>query len=184
MTVLILGDSISAAYGLRQEQGWVTLLGQDRISKNANLSFVNSSISGETTAGALSRIDEELEKHQPNIVIVELGGNDGLRGLPPKLMKQNLSEIIQRSQKAGAKIILLGMRLPPNYGKRYADLFASVFYQLAEEYNIAFVPFLLDGIGTNKDLMQHDGIHPNAKAQPILMKLVRFKLEPLLRSTD
>lgn len=182
--MLILGDSISAAYGLRQEQGWVALLGQNQQQKNAEVSFINASISGETTAGALARIDRELEKHQPDIVIIELGGNDGLRGLPPKVMKRNLAKIIKRSKNADAKIMLLGMRVPPNYGKRYAELFASTFSQLAKEHDVAFVPFLLDGVGTDRDLMQHDGIHPNAEAQPILMESVLSKLQPLLNSID
>ena len=147
-----------------------------------DVKIINASISGETTAGGLARIDQALNRHQPDIVILELGGNDGLRGFSPKIMKSNLAKMIKRSKNSGAKVLLLGMRIPPNYGKRYTELFAEVYFQLAKEYRVSLVPFLLDGIGTRTDLMQHDGIHPNARAQPLIMEIVLTQLKPLIES--
>jgi acyl-CoA thioesterase-1 len=178
--VLVIGDSISAAFGLdTPERGWVALL-QQKL-KPRGIPVFNASISGETTAGGLARIDELLTKHQPSIVVVELGGNDGLRGLSPKEMRANLADMIGRAQAAKAEVLLVGMRIPPNYGKRYTDLFQSVYPQVAAEHKVPLVPFLLDGIGGERDLMQTDGIHPNLKAQPILLSLVWQKLEPMLK---
>ena len=180
--ILIIGDSISTAYGIKRDQGWVTLLQQKLGNETHDVKIINASISGETTAGGLVRIDQALNRYQPDIVIVELGGNDGLRGFSPKIMKSNLAEMIQRSTDIGAKVLLLGMRIPPNYGKRYTDLFAEVYSQLASEYPISIVPFLLEGLGTRSDLMQHDGIHPNARAQPLIMEIVLAKLKPLIEN--
>lgn len=141
---------------------------------------VNASISGETSAGGLARIDELLRRHRPTVVILELGANDGLRGLSPKQLEANLSEMTVRSKAAGAEVLLLGMKIPPNYGKRYADLFRDVFHRVAETNDTAFVPFFLEGVGGQDHLMQADGLHPNREAQAILFRQVWDKLEPIL----
>lgn len=178
-SVLVLGDSISAGYGLEKiDHGWVALL-QER-ARPLGVEVVNASISGETSAGGLARIDSLLNRHQPSVVILELGANDGLRGLSPKQMEANLSEIIVRSKAAGAEVLLLGMKIPPNYGKRYADLFRNVFHRVAETHDTGFVPFLLEGVGGQDHLMQADGLHPNREAQVILFRQVWDKLEPML----
>jgi acyl-CoA thioesterase-1 len=178
-TVLVVGDSISAGYGLEKvDQGWVALL-QAKLEPRG-YGVVNASISGDTSAGGLSRIDALLARHKPAIVILELGGNDGLRGLSPKQMEANLRDMIGRSKAAGAKVLLLGMQIPPNYGKRYADLFRNVYPELAESQKVALVPFLLDGVGGQEPMMQVDGIHPNRDAQALLLAQVWEKLEPLL----
>jgi len=179
--IVVLGDSISAGYGIEVDEGWVALLQKKLIETNSNYSISNASISGDTTAGGLARIDPILTVNKPAIVLLQLGANDGLRGLSPVEMKNNLAEIVHRAQKAGAKVVLLGMKIPPNYGKRYVDLFYNVYPQLAKELNIPFVPFLLEDVALNKDLMQADGLHPNAKAQPILAGKVEPYLFPLLK---
>lgn len=179
--ILVLGDSISASYGLENtDQGWVSLLAEQIKAAGKPWQVANASISGELSAGGLSRIDGLLAQYQPSLLILELGANDGLRGLNPSLMQANLSEILSRAQQAGAKLMLLGMRIPPNYGKRYNDLFEAVFPAVAKKFDAAYVPFLLEGVGGNPGLMQPDGLHPNAKAQPVLMRLVWEKLKPLL----
>lgn len=179
--LVVLGDSLSAAYGIHQDEGWVSLL-QQRLEKDfPKLSVVNASISGETTSGALSRIDGVLRTHQPAVVIVELGGNDGLRGLPLIDMQKNLGKIIRKSLDAHARVLLVGMRIPPNYGPFYSRGFEGVYKKLADEYDIARVPFLLEGVALNPLLMQDDGIHPRAAAQPQLLDNVWPQLVPLLR---
>ncbi len=179
--ILVLGDSISAGYGLENpEKGWVGLLAKKLKSTKKKWEIHNASISGEISAGGLTRVDELLARHKPRLLILELGANDGLRGLKPSMMQANLGQIIVRAQQSGAKIVLLGMRIPPNYGKRYNDLFEAVFPALAKEYDVAFVPFLMEGVGGNPRFMQPDGLHPNAEAQPLLVQLVWKKLEPLL----
>ena len=179
--IIVLGDSISAGYGIEVEEGWVALLQKKLLEAKINYNISNASISGDTSAGGLARIDPLLTAHKPAIVLLQLGANDGLRGLSPVQMKSNLSEIVHRAQKAGAKVILLGMKIPPNYGKRYIDMFYNVYPQLAKELNIPFVPFLLEDVALNKDLMQADGLHPNAKAQPILANKIEPYLFPLLK---
>lgn len=179
--IVVLGDSISAGYGIEIEDGWVALLQKKLIATNSNYSISNASISGDTSAGGLARIDQILSAHKPAIVLVQLGANDGLRGLSPVQMKNNLAGIVRRSQKAGAKVILLGMKIPPNYGKRYVELFYNVYPQLAKELDVPIVPFILEDIVLNKDLMQADGLHPNAKAQPILADKIEPYLFPLLK---
>ena len=177
--LLVLGDSISAGYGLdKPEQGWVALL-HDRL-KPRGIEVVNASISGDTTAGGLQRLDALLERVKPAWVLVELGGNDGLRGLTPAQMEANLTQIIGKSRAAGARVLLLGMRIPPNYGKRYAEMFQSIYGNVAGAQNAALVPFLLDGVGGEDGLMQQDGIHPNVSAQPLMLEQVWKVLEPLL----
>ncbi len=179
--IIVLGDSISAGYGIEVDEGWVALLQKKLLEAKINYNISNASISGDTSAGGLARIDPLLTAHKPAIVLLQLGANDGLRGLSPVQMKSNLSEIVHRAQKAGAKVILLGMKIPPNYGKRYIDMFYNVYPQLAKELNIPFVPFLLEEVALNKDLMQADGLHPNAKAQPILANKIEPYLFPLLK---
>ncbi len=179
--ILVLGDSISAGYGLENpERGWAGLLAEKLKSTGKNWEIRNASISGEISAGGVVRIDELLSRHKPRLLILELGANDGLRGLQPSLMQANLGKIIVRAKQSGIRIVLLGTRIPPNYGKRYNDLFEAVFPTLAKEYHVAFVPFLMEGVGGTPRFMQPDGLHPNADAQPVLMGLVWQKLEPLL----
>ncbi|MFM8333280.1 MAG: arylesterase, partial [Candidatus Methylumidiphilus sp.] len=152
-----------------------------RLTENRlDYSVANLSISGETTAGGRSRLPEALRRHQPALVVIALGANDGLRGLNPALMQANLAEIMRRAQAAGAKTLLLGMRIPPNYGKPYNDLFEAAFPAVAQQHGAAYVPFLLEGVGGHAELMQPDGLHPNAQAQPVLMQRVWDSLAPLL----
>jgi acyl-CoA thioesterase-1 len=179
--ILVLGDSISAGYGIDSKEGWVALLQKKLINIKSTYSISNASISGETSAGGLRRIDPLLVSDDPDIILLQLGANDGLRGLSPVQMKNNLVAIIQRSQKSGAKVILLGMKIPPNYGKRYIDMFYNVYPQLAKELNIPLVPFLLEDVALNKDLMQADGLHPNVKAQAILAEKIEPYLFPLIK---
>ncbi|WP_390816207.1 arylesterase [Vreelandella aquamarina] len=179
-TLLVMGDSLSAAYGIEQEQGWVTLLAE-RLDGEAHV--VNASISGETTSGGAQRFADIIGQQQPGIVLLELGGNDGLRGLPPAQMRTNLATMIEQSQQAGAEVLLLGIDIPPNYGQAYRDAFTSVFHSLADEYDIPLVPFLLEDIALNKQLMQSDGIHPTAEAQPIILDNVWPELESMLEET-
>ncbi|WP_371858624.1 arylesterase [Vreelandella aquamarina] len=179
-TLLVMGDSLSAAYGIEQEQGWVTLLAE-RLDGEAQV--VNASISGETTSGGAQRFADIIGQREPDIVLLELGGNDGLRGLPPAQMRTNLATMIEQSQQAGAEVLLLGIDIPPNYGQAYRDAFTSVFHSLADEYDIPLVPFLLEDIALNKQLMQSDGIHPTAEAQPIILENVWPALEPMLEET-
>jgi acyl-CoA thioesterase I len=179
--IVVLGDSISAGYGIEVEEGWVALLQKKLIAINSKYNVSNASISGDTSGGGLARIDPILTAQKPAIVLLQLGANDGLRGLSPVQMKNNLAEIVHRAQNAGAKVILLGMKIPPNYGKRYIDMFYNVYPQLAQELDIPLVPFLLEDVALNKDLMQADGLHPNAKAQPILAEKIEPYLFPLLK---
>jgi acyl-CoA thioesterase-1 len=179
--ILVVGDSISAGYGIDSSEAWVALLQKKLIKIKSPYSISNASISGETSEGGLVRIIPLLATDDPDIVLLQLGANDGLRGLSPVKMKNNLAEIIQRSQKSGAKVILLGMKIPPNYGKRYVDMFYNVYPQLAKELNIPLVPFLLEDVALNKDLMQADGLHPNVKAQAILTEKIEPYLFPLIK---
>lgn len=179
-TVLVVGDSISAALGLDTSQGWVSLLERRLQEEGKPQTVVNASISGDTSAGGLSRLPTLLTQHRPDLVIVELGGNDGLRGQPPAQLQRNLAAMIEASQASGAKVLLLGMRLPPNYGARYVREFAQVYQDLAEEKKVALVPFFLDGVGGVPGMMQPDGIHPAASAQDTLLENVWPTLKPLL----
>lgn len=176
-SIVVLGDSISANYGIDVDQGWVALL-QKKLSGHQ---ISNESISGDTSAGGLARLDKAIAAHKPDVLLLELGANDGLRGLSPVLMKANLTEIVRRTQKTGAKVLLVGMKIPPNYGQRYIDLFYNIYPQLAEELNIPLLPFLLEGIAANDSLMQTDGLHPNAKAQAMIADKVEPYLLPLLK---
>ncbi len=178
--LLVLGDSISAGYGMKPEQGWVTLL-QDKLRQGGyDYQVINASISGETSQGGLTRLPALLNQHQPELVLIELGGNDGLRGLPLKLLQNNLSKMIQLSQQQQAQPVLLGIQLPPNYGRRYTQAFANIYPTLADQYQIPVMPFILEGIGTDPDKMQSDGIHPKADAQQQLLNNIWPVLQPLL----
>jgi acyl-CoA thioesterase-1 len=179
--ILVFGDSISAGYGLRLEQGWVELLKTRLQSQGYGYQVVNASVSGETTAGGLARLPRALELHHPKIVILELGGNDGLRALPIAQMRGNLTQMVTLATAIGAKVLLLGMRMPPNYGPEYTRQFALVFSDLASEKKIPSVPFLLNDIALSPNLLQGDDIHPNALGQPILLDNVWPALKPLLR---
>ncbi len=180
-SIVVLGDSISAGYGIEVSQGWVTLLQQKLNEKDKGHIIHNESISGDTTAGGLARINQALTLDKPDIVIIELGANDGLRGLPPELIKSNLAEIAHRAQQAGAKVLLLGMKIPPNYGKRYIDLFYNIYPQLATELGVPYVPFIMEDVALTKDMMQQDGLHPNANGQPVIADKVWRQLLPLLK---
>ncbi|WP_137817189.1 arylesterase [Pseudomonas sp. 2FG] len=179
-TVLVVGDSISAALGLETSQGWVALLQKRLVEDGFEQNVVNASISGDTSAGGLARLPALLTEHRPSVVIIELGGNDGLRGQPPAQLQQNLAAMIDDSRAQGARVLLLGMRLPPNYGERYNKAFAQVFTTLAEEKQVPLVPFFLEGVGGVPELMQGDGIHPAASAQPRLLDNLWPALKPLL----
>ena len=180
-SIVVLGDSISAGYGIEVSQGWVALVRQKLNETGGTYSIHNESISGDTTAGGLARIDRALSLHKPDIVIIELGANDGLRGLAPALIKNNLAELARRAQQAGAKVLLLGMKIPPSYGKRYTDLFYNIYPQLAAELAVPYVPFIMEDVALDKDMMQADRVHPNAKGQPFIADRVWPQLLPLLK---
>ena len=179
-TILIVGDSISAAFGLDTRLGWVSLLEQRLRQQGYDDQVINASVSGDTSAGGLARLPALLAEHKPDVVIVELGGNDGLRGQLPAQLKQNLAGMIDQSLEAGAKVLLLGMQLPPNYGARYTTAFARVYSELGEEKKVELLPFFLEGIGGHPELMQADGIHPAVGAQGCLLDNVWPVLKPLL----
>ena len=179
-TLLVVGDSISAAFGLDSRQGWVALLEKRLEQEGFEHSVVNVSISGDTSAGGAARLSALLAEHQPALVIIELGGNDGLRGQPPAQLQQNLASMVEKSRQAGAKVLLLGMRLPPNYGVRYTTAFAQVYADVAAQEQVDLVPFFLEGVGGVPGMMQADGIHPGEPAQALLLDNVWPSLEPLL----
>ncbi|MDE2304332.1 MAG: arylesterase [Gammaproteobacteria bacterium] len=180
-TILVFGDSISAGYGIEPGRGWVALL-QDRLRRlGYGYQVVNASVSGETTAGGLDRLPRALELHHPDIVILELGGNDGLRALPIPTMRDNLARMVRLARDSHAAVLLLGMRIPPNYGPRYSSDFAQSFTELAQTDRLPLVPFLMQGIALDPRLMQADGIHPNERGQPLLLTNVWKALRPLLR---
>ncbi|WP_333655759.1 arylesterase [Acinetobacter johnsonii] len=171
-TVMVLGDSISAGYGIEPQQAWVNLL-QKRLDQQypKQHKVVNASVSGETTSGALARLPKLLQTHKPNVVLIELGGNDGLRGQPPLMIQKNLAQLIQQSQKANATVVVLGMKMPPNYGTAYSKAFENNYKVVSQQYKVKLLPFFLEGVAGNKNLMQKDLVHPNAKAQSILLNL-------------
>lgn len=179
-TILVFGDSLSAGYGIRQDASWPSLLAKRLEQKQPDYSVTNASISGETTSGGLTRLDAALEKHKPAIVIIALGSNDGLRGLPVKTMRENLAAMAEAAQKRKARVLIVGQRLPPNYGA-YAVQFHNAFSDIAKEKKTALVDFLLDGVATRPELFQSDNLHPTAEAQPLLLDTVWRGLEPLLK---
>lgn len=178
--LLILGDSLSAGYGMDREQSWVSLL--DTRLKEGGYSYriFNSSISGDTSQGGLARLPRLLERYQPKIVIIELGANDGLRGIDPVVTRENLTRMIKQSQAAGARVLLAGIKLPPNYGNAYLQKFESIYSDLAREFDTLLVPFFMDGVALQPDLLQADNIHPNEKGQPVLLDNVWKVLQPAL----
>jgi acyl-CoA thioesterase-1 len=180
-TILVFGDSLSAAYGIAEKRGWVALLAERLQRERLDYSVVNASISGETTAGGVSRLPRALARHDPDIVILELGGNDGLRGLPAVETRKNLATMVEMARKSGAAVLLVGMRVPPNYGPQYEREFAAAFADTARRYKTAFVPFLLEGMAEDLTRFQPDRIHPTEAAQPLLLENVWKELRPLLK---
>ena len=179
--LLILGDSISAGYGIDASANWVSLLQNEFDKESLNITLINSSVSGDTSIGGLSRIKTALRNFNPEFVLIELGGIDALRGYPPKNIENNLSEIIKEVKKNGSKPFLMQIRIPPNYGKRYTIAFESLFQDLAKKENIPLIPFMLDQIALDKNLMQLDGIHPNTKAQPKIAIFLKKELVSFLK---
>lgn len=180
-TLLVLGDSISAEYGLPRETGWVSLLQKRVTDDKLAVNVVNASISGETTAGGLTRLPALLQQHEPALLIIELGGNDGLRGLSLAATQANLREMIKAADRIGARVLLLGMRVPPNYGPDYSKRFAAMYQGLARERNVKLVPFLFAGLEDTERFFQQDRIHPNQRAQPVMLDTVWPILRPLLK---
>ena len=180
-TLLVYGDSLSAAYGIARKEGWVTLLEQRLRQKHPDYTVANASISGETSSGGASRIAATLAQHRPRIVILALGSNDGLRGLPVAQMRDNLATIIRAAQKAGSRVLLVGMKMPPNYGPQYTRELEQAYAALAKRHKTAFVPFLLDGIADRRENFLDDNLHPTGRVQPIILENVWKGLEPLLR---
>ena len=182
-TVMVFGDSLAAAYNLSVEQGWVHILARRIESARLPWKVVNASVSGETTGGGLSRIPEDLRRHKPSIVVIELGANDALRGLPIAGMRKNLGEIVRAAKQARAEAVLVGMRIPPNYGIDYAREFQAIYSALAQKLHVAFVPFLLQGFAERRELFQSDGLHPTAEAQPLICENVWPTVDALVKKT-
>jgi acyl-CoA thioesterase-1 len=181
-TILVFGDSLSAAYGIRPEQGWVVLLTQRIKGQGYGYDIINASVSGETTSGGLQRLPRALELHKPAIVVLELGGNDGLRGLPLNTARDNLAQMVRLVQQSGAQLLLVGIRIPPNYGPRYTKEFAGMYPALAKEYHVPLVPFLLQDVALDPARMQEDGVHPNASGEPQALDNLWPYLKPLLKN--
>lgn len=179
--ILVIGDSLSAEYGLERNSGWVALLDQRLQDKNAGYQIHNSSISGDTTSGGLSRLPAALDRYRPDLVIIELGSNDALRGLPLDMTRKNLSTMASLSLGSGARVLLIGMQIPPNYGRSYAEQFKQMFNDIAREHDVGLVPFLFEGIATDHAMFQPDGMHPNERAQPLLAETVWRELKPMLQ---
>lgn len=178
--ILVVGDSLSAGYGIEQQRGWVALLGQRLRSEGLDYTVVNASITGDTTRGGLSRLPAALEREDPDVLVIALGGNDGLRGFMPQQTRANLREMIRMGRAAGARVLLLGIRLPANYGRAFGDKFHQVFLDLANEEQVPLVPFFLEGVAETRAMMQADGIHPAAEAQPRILDNVWAALGPML----
>lgn len=183
-TILFFGDSLSAAYGIPKEKDWVNLVAQRLKDNQLPYEVANASVSGETTADGLSRLPAALKQFKPSIVVLELGANDGLRGLPVDAMKNNLEKMIQASKQANAKVVLLGMLIPPNYGPKYTNGFKAAFLDLSEKYKTPFVPFFLDGVSGHADLVIEDGLHPNVNAQSKILENVWPTLSAVLKQTN
>ena len=181
LRILVVGDSISAEYGIGRNTGWVALLGRQLTSRGTKAEILNASISGDTTSGGVSRLAVLLDKFRPDIVIIELGANDALRGLSMDMSLSNLTQMVQRSKSAGAKVILAGMQIPPNYGRDYVEAFKGVFTTVAKTEKVYLVPFLLEGVADQRSLFQADGLHPNESAQPIMTGNIMKVLAPLLK---
>ena len=182
--IVVLGDSISAGYGIQRDEGWVHILDRTLAQREENWFMVNASVSGETTGGGRARLSGVLTEHEPGIVIIELGGNDGLRGYPIKRIRDNLTAMIADVRAAGAVPVLVAMRIPPNYGPRYARAFDAVFAEVADATDTLLVPFFLEDVALAEDMMQDDGIHPTAAAQPQMKEVVWEYLAPLLETSS
>jgi len=180
-TILVVGDSLSAAYGIPRDRGWVALLAERLKREHLDYIVVNASISGETTAGGAARIEEAIARFKPDVVVLALGGNDGLRGLPIAEMKANLAKIVRAAQARQARVLVIGMRIPPNYGPKYTEAFYAAFGEVARDAKAAYLPFMLEPIAERRDLFQPDQIHPTVDAQPLLLDMVWKSLEPLLK---
>jgi len=180
-SILVFGDSLSAAYGIAQARGWVALLAQRVTREHPQYSVANASVSGETTAGGLNRFAQALAQYKPAIVVLELGANDGLRGLPVAQMKANLATMVERAERSGARVVLVGMRLPPNYGPEYTRAFETTYVELSKRYKAALVPFLMEDFAQKPEMFQPDGIHPTEAAQPLMAAHVWRALQPLLK---
>ncbi len=183
-TILVVGDSLSAGYGIELGSGWVTLLQQRLEQQRYPYQVINASISGDTTSSGRERLPAALTRHRPDIVIIELGANDGLRGLALSQMRVNLAAMIGMARTHGARVLLVGMYLPSNYGKAYVDRFHQIYLDLARKYRLALVPFLLDRVALRPELMQSDGLHPRATGEPLVLDNVWRKLKPMLRMLD
>jgi acyl-CoA thioesterase-1 len=181
--IVVVGDSLSAAYGIDRQRGWVALLQQRLQERRLDYRVVNASITGDTTRGGLSRLPATLERERPGVLVIALGGNDGLRGFAPEQTRSNLRAMIELGREAGARVLLLGIRLPANYGKAYGEKFHRIYRDLAEEQQVALVPFFLEGVAETRELMQTDGIHPGESAQPRILDNVWAGLEPLLATS-
>ncbi|OZI61022.1 arylesterase [Bordetella genomosp. 11] len=179
-TILVVGDSLSAEYGIARGTGWVPLLGRRLAQEQPAWTVINASISGDTTSGGLTRLPALLRQHHPAIVILELGSNDALRGLPLSMTQQNLTAMARQARQAGAAVLLVGMQIPPNYGRAYTEQFRELFEKVAQAENARLVPFLMEGIATDRDLFQPDGLHPNERGQPKLLDNVWAGLRPML----
>ncbi|QRV24075.1 arylesterase [Marinomonas foliarum] len=179
-TLLVMGDSLSAAYNLRQQDGWVSLLKNQLSQSHPEIDIINASVSGETTQGGLSRFNDLLTTHKPNLVLLELGANDALRGYPLDQTTRNLEKMVEQAHVNGALVLLIGNQIPQNYGKRYTEMFFNLYKNIATKYDIAYMPFMLEGVALNKDLMQKDGLHPNKDGQPIVLQNILPYLKPLL----
>ena len=182
--LLIYGDSISAGYGMDTDKQWSEELQKILIKENISLTIINKSLSGETTGGGLSRLENIIANSKPSYILIELGGNDALRGYPPAKIKNNIQEMINLSIKKGVKVLLMQIRILPNYGKRYQTSFESLYVEVSEENNIPLIPFMLNDIALNKELMLNDGIHPNATAQPLIAEFLYTNLLPLMSEVD
>ncbi|MFN3882183.1 MAG: arylesterase [Nitrincola lacisaponensis] len=177
-TLLVLGDSLSAAYGIPPEQGWVALLEQRLPAEDFQI--INASVSGETTSGGLTRLPALLSRHEPDLLLLQLGANDALRGLPLQVIRSNLDALVEQARQAGTEVLLIGIRIPPNYGPQYTESFFNLYAEIADQYALPRVPFLLENVALDWNLMQSDGLHPNADAQPLILDNVWLHLEPLL----
>ena len=179
-TLLIYGDSISAGYGMSANEQWSVILQNKINAESLNIKVVNASVSGETTSGGLVRINQVINSTKPDYLLLELGGNDALRGYPPKQISSNLSEMIKIAQLSNIKVFLMQIKIPPNYGSRYQEAFESIYKKISDETNVRLIPFMLEEVALNKDLMLPDGIHPKASAQPLIADFIYLQLKPLL----
>jgi len=178
-TLLVMGDSLSAAYNLRKEAGWVSLLENQLSKSNPEIKIVNASVSGETSQGGLSRFASLLSEYKPRWIILELGANDALRGYPLEQTTKNLEKMIEQAHQSNAKVLLIGNKIPQNYGKRFTEMFFKLYENIANEYKLAYLPFMLEGVALNKSLMQDDGLHPNKDGQPLVLQNILPYLQPL-----